>query len=67
LEPLVSGSDDSVGISSPDERLWCLVVFGNEAVDGGLAIDDRVEYAIWQSSPCQDGEEALDGVSSRRR
>lgn len=32
---------------------------GDEAVGGGLQIDDRAEDAILQPSPSQDGKEAL--------
>ena len=34
-------------------------------VDGGLKIDDRVEYAALQAAECECREEALDGVDPR--
>jgi len=35
-----SGGDDFVRIGGPDEGLWLLVMIDDEAVDGGLEIDD---------------------------
>jgi hypothetical protein len=41
LEPTVSGGDDIVGVGAPEEWLGLgCVVFGDEAVDGGLQVDD---------------------------
>ena len=34
----------------------------DEAVDGGLQIDDALENAALETTPGEDGEEALDGV-----
>ncbi len=34
-------------------------------VNGGLEIDDRVEYAALQAAACERREEALDGVDPR--
>jgi hypothetical protein len=53
LEPSVSGGDDGVGVGAPDEGLGALVVFGEEAVDGGLQVDDGAEHAVFQASPGQ--------------
>ena len=38
------------------------VGFGDEAIDGGLEIDERVEDAAFEPPSCKFGEEALDGV-----
>jgi len=38
--PAIGGGDDFVWIGGPDEGLWLLVVVGDEAIDGGLEIDD---------------------------
>jgi len=46
LGPASNGGDDLVRVGFPDERSWCLAVLGDEAVDGGLEIDDRVEDAV---------------------
>lgn len=63
MVPSVSGGDDLIGVGAPYEWLcFCLVVFGDEAVDGGLQIDDGVEDTVFQPSPCQLGEEAFDRV-----
>jgi hypothetical protein len=68
LEPTVSGGDDIVGVCSPDEG-FCVVdiVFGDEAVDGGLQVDQTPEYAMLEPPPGQLGEEAFDGVQPGRR
>ena len=42
-----------------------LVVLGDEAVDGGLQVDDGAEDAALQPPPGELGEEALDGVEPR--
>ncbi len=56
-EPSVSGGDDLVRNGTPDEGLGlCFVVLGDEAVDGGLQIDDGVKHAVLQPSPGQLGE-----------
>ena len=43
--PTVDGIDDVVWISGPDEGLWVLVGLGDEAFDGGLKINNRMEDA----------------------
>ena len=63
--PAPDGCDDFIGISLPDERAWFLIVLPDEAVDGGLKVDDRVEDAIFQAASGQLGEEALDGIEPR--
>ena len=62
LMPSPDGGDDFVGIGGPGEGLGHLVGLLDEAVDGGLEIDDRSEDAAFQPSLRQLGEEALDGV-----
>ena len=47
----------------PDEWLWFVgVVFFDEAVDGGLEIDDGMKDAVLEPSAGQFGEEAFDGI-----
>lgn len=65
MEPSVSGCDDRLWVGSPDEWLGCFVVFVDEAVDGGLEIDDGSEDAVLQPTAHQDGKEAFDGVQPR--
>ena len=60
--PAPNGGDDFVGVCSPDERSWFLVMLLDEAVDGGLKVNDGVEDAVFQAPSGQLGEEALDGV-----
>jgi hypothetical protein len=43
LPPTLQGSEDGVGGFGPDERLRLVVGFGDEAVDGGLEVDDDVK------------------------
>jgi hypothetical protein len=45
LAPAADGSDDLVGISGPDEGLGTVIKLGEEAIDGGLEIDDGSEQA----------------------
>ena len=65
--PTGCGGDDFIGIGGPDERLWLLVVIGDEAIDGGLEIDDALENAALGASFGQDGEETLNGVEPAGR
>ena len=47
--PTIGGGDDFVWIGGPDEGLWPLVVVGDEAIDGGLEIDDAFEDAALEA------------------
>ena len=60
--PTGSGGDDFVWIGGPDEGLGLLVVVGDEAVDGGLQIDDALEDTTLEAALGEDSEEALDSV-----
>ena len=63
LGPLVFGGDDGVGVGAPGEGSGLgSVVPGDEAVDGGLEVDDRAEGSVLEAAPGELGEEALDGV-----
>lgn len=42
-----------------------MIGLGDEAVDGGLEVDDRTEDAPFQTPPGELGEEGLDGVEPR--
>ena len=46
--PAPDGGDDFVGIGGPSEGLRLVVVFFEEAVDGGLEVDDRAEHTAFQ-------------------
>ena len=48
---MIGGGDDFVWIGGPDEGLWLLVVVGDEAIDGGLEIDDAFEDAALEAPP----------------
>ena len=39
-----------------------MICFGDEAVDGGLKIDDGMKDAAFEPPACELDEEALDGV-----
>jgi hypothetical protein len=45
LVPAFDGGDDFVGVGGPDEGLGHLVGLLDEAVDGGLKVDDGAEDA----------------------
>jgi hypothetical protein len=47
--PTIGGGDDFIWIGGPDEGLWLLVVVGDEAIDGGLEIDDAFEDAALEA------------------
>src|SRR5512132_2999318 len=67
LVPSAGGGDDGLQVGGPDERFGIVVVLGEVAVDRGLEIDQRVEYATLQAAPGELGEEALDGIELGRR
>ena len=58
----IYSSDDVVWISGPGEGFRVIVCFGDEAIDGGLEIDQGVEDAAFELPSCEFGEEAFDGV-----
>ena len=60
--PSSDGGDDFVGVCGPCEGLRFGVGLGEEAVDGGLEVDDGAEEAAFQAAPRQPGEEALDRI-----
>ena len=60
--PLLTAGNDLVWISSPGKGFGVFVGFGDEAIDGFLEIDERVEDAAFESPSCEFGKEALDGV-----
>jgi hypothetical protein len=51
--PTIGGGDDFVWIGGPDKGLWLLVVVGDEAIDGGLEIDDAFEEAALEAPLAQ--------------
>ena len=65
--PAPDGGDDFIGIGGPDEGFWVFVVLIQEAVDGGLKVDDGAEDTALQAALGELGEEALDGVEPGRR
>jgi hypothetical protein len=66
LEPSVSSSDYLVWICFPDERFGFVgIVLLDEAIDCGLQIDKRVEYAMLEPASGQFGEETLNRVQPR--
>ena len=67
MVPASDGGDDFIGIGGPDEGLWAFVMLGEEAVDGGLKVDERVENAAFEAAVGQPGEETLDGIEPGRR
>ena len=49
--PALDGGDDFVGICFPNEWAWFLIMLLDEAVDGGLQVDDGVEHAVFEAWP----------------
>jgi hypothetical protein len=50
LEPALDGGDYFIGVCSPDEGSGVVIGLGEEALDGGLEIDERVEHAAFEAS-----------------
>jgi hypothetical protein len=67
LAPSLDGSDDLVGIGSPDEGLGIMIGLRDEAVDGGLELDEGAEDAALEAPPRELGEKAFDSVEPGAR
>jgi hypothetical protein len=65
--PSSDGGDDFVWIGGPGEGPGSVVSLGEEAVDGGLEVDDRSEDAAFEPALGEVGEEAFDGVEPAGR
>jgi len=63
--PTFNGGDNLVWIGGPCEWFRALVSFGDEAINGGLKIDEGMEDAPVEPPLGEVGEEALDGVGPR--
>jgi hypothetical protein len=62
LVPAFDGRHDFIRVGGPDEGLEVMIGLFDEAIDGGLELDDRAEDAALETAPGKLGEEALDGV-----
>ncbi len=60
--PTFDGRNDLIGVGFPDEWLWFLIVFFDEAFDGSLQVDDGMKDTVLEPSSGQFREEALDSV-----
>ena len=54
-----------LGSGCPGKGVGLDIMLGDEAVDGGLEIDDRVEDTTFQAAFGGLGEEALDSIGPR--
>jgi hypothetical protein len=59
------GSDDFIRIGDPVKRFGVFVGFGDEAIDGGLEINEGVEDTTVKPPPGEFGEETFDGIEPR--
>lgn len=60
--PAPDGGDNFVRVGFPYERFGVAIMFADEAIDGGLQIDDGMKDAIFQTPAGQLCKEALDGI-----
>jgi hypothetical protein len=67
LVPAFDRGDNRVWIGGPCEGPWGRVVLDEEAIDGGLQVDDASEHAALEAPFGELGEEALDGVEPGAR
>ena len=65
--PSSDGGDDFVWVSGPCEGFGVDIGLGDEAVDGGLEIDDGAEDAALEAALGELGEEAFDGIEPGAR
>ena len=66
MNPTGDLAEDGVGIGGPDEGFGLGIVVPDEAVDGSLELDDRMEHAALEPAAREPGEEGLDGVQPTR-
>jgi hypothetical protein len=59
LIPTFDGGDDFIGIGGPHEGFGVIVGFLQEAVDGGLEIDNRAEGTAFEAAVGQLSKEAF--------
>ena len=57
--PSSDGGDDAVWVGGPGKGPGVCVGLGDEAVDGGLQVDDGAEDAALEATSAELGEEAL--------
>jgi hypothetical protein len=62
LVPSFDRDDNFVWIGGPCKGFGVVVMLGEEAVDGGLEVDNRVEDAALQTALGEPGEETLHGI-----
>ena len=62
MSPAVDGGENGIGGFGPDEWLGFVVGFSDEAVDGGLKLDNRCEDAAFEALPGELGKQAFDGI-----
>ena len=62
MSPAVDGGENGIGGFGPDKRLGLVVGFSDEAVDGGLKLDNRCEDAAFEALPGELGKQAFDGI-----
>jgi len=67
LVPAFDGGDDLVWIGGPGEGFGVFVGFRDEAVDGGLEVDEGVEDTALEAPLGEFGEETLDSIEPRAR
>ena len=56
--PSFDSGEDAGWVGGPDEGFGVGIGFLDEAVDGGLQVDDRAEHTALQAPPGELGEEA---------
>ena len=62
MSPALDSGEDGVGGFSPDERLGLSVGIGDEAIDGGLKLDDRSEDAAFEPVSGELGKQAFNRI-----
>ena len=65
MVPSFDSSDDFIRVGGPEKRFGIFVGFDDEAIDGGLEINEGVEDATVKPPPGKFGEESFDGVEPR--
>ena len=63
MVPAFDGGDDFLGIGGPDEGLWMIVGFPQEAINRGLEIDDRAKHAAFEAALGQLGKKPSRALS----
>ena len=67
MEPPFDSCDDAFGGGCPDEGLWVVIMFCQEAVDGVFEVRDGMEDSAFETTLGEGSEKALNRIEPGAR